>query len=198
MYRIFSIDIPPKEDDIANYRSIRLKSLKTNPEAYGSTYEREIAFTTDQWRSRLDAHDRKTFIAAQTTGSTSITETGSIRGEEPREGIWVATASVITPEMLRKAEIELPASVDETKTAVYALVGMWVDPNHRRKGLGRKLIEALVTAVRETKEDGVRSKLILLEVHDENEGARSLYKSLGFTECPGNTEPGQSWMTLFV
>ncbi len=44
-------------DDHALYRSIRLASLQTNPEAFGSTYEREAAFDEATWRARLSGSD---------------------------------------------------------------------------------------------------------------------------------------------
>jgi GNAT superfamily N-acetyltransferase len=42
-------------DDWAEWRSIRLASLLETPSAYGSTYEREVAFTEQDWRDRLSS-----------------------------------------------------------------------------------------------------------------------------------------------
>ncbi|MEO3925294.1 GNAT family N-acetyltransferase [Micromonosporaceae bacterium B7E4] len=41
-------------DDWESWREIRLRSLRQDPDAFGSTYEREAAFTEQTWRSRLD------------------------------------------------------------------------------------------------------------------------------------------------
>lgn len=40
-------------DDWKSWRDIRLRALCQDPDAFGSTYERESAFEEDTWRSRL-------------------------------------------------------------------------------------------------------------------------------------------------
>ncbi len=44
-------------DDVDAYRRIRLEALQADPGAFGSSYEREVAFDDETWRSRLEGVD---------------------------------------------------------------------------------------------------------------------------------------------
>ena len=59
------------------------------------------------------------------------------------------------------------------------MMNVAVLPAHRRKGIGEKLVETLVTALAE---NGVHC--LTLEVRASNEPAKALYEKLGFT-CAG-------------
>lgn len=57
------------------------------------------------------------------------------------------------------------------------MMNIAVSPAHRRNGVGKALIEALVAAL---KEKG--SRCLTLEVRASNEGAIALYQGLGFAQ----------------
>ncbi|HHW12804.1 MAG TPA: ribosomal protein S18-alanine N-acetyltransferase [Firmicutes bacterium] len=91
--------------------------------------------------------------------------------------------------------------VAKTATKVVGYVGMWVildeghitnlavDPAYRRKGIGRALLEHLIT---EGKKRGVR--FLTLEVRSSNLVAQQLYRKLGFYEAgvrPGYYQDNQ-------
>ena len=57
----------------------------------------------------------------------------------------------------------------------WELENIVVGPTARRKGLGKRLLEALVTAAQKT-----NSTAVFLEVRESNAPARTLYESTGF------------------
>lgn len=174
MYSIIPIPIPPSTLQIAKFASIRLLALKTDPSSFGSTYAREIAFTPDQWRARLSTADRATFVASLA---------------DPAQA-WVATASVLVPSAMI-ADAVAPLGAAGVAGAVYMVVGMWVHPGHRRKGLGRGLVEQVAVWIRghvragagDWGGEGEQKAVMVLQVSDED--ARKLYVSMGFTLVPG-------------
>lgn len=75
-------------------RSLRLRALRTDPLAFGSTLEREETFPEELWRSRAlrgaEASDQATFVAVTPEGNLVGTAvvTGSDRGCAVY-GMWV-------------------------------------------------------------------------------------------------------------
>jgi hypothetical protein len=66
----FEIIQIPRDDEgvrlyVERFKSFRLLALKTNPDAFGSSYAREMAFTDDVWYNRLANPKAATFIAVQ-------------------------------------------------------------------------------------------------------------------------------------
>jgi ribosomal protein S18 acetylase RimI-like enzyme len=75
-------------------------------------------------------------------------------------------------------------------TSVVSLFSMWVSPSHRRAGVGRMLVDAVIewTSSR-------NAKTIQLTVTSNNAAAISFYQRLGFT-MTGRTEPYRNDPTL--
>jgi hypothetical protein len=61
------IQIPRDEESVRShierYKAFRLLSLKTAPQAFGSTYEREVAHPDEIWYDRLSDPRANTYIA---------------------------------------------------------------------------------------------------------------------------------------
>jgi RimJ/RimL family protein N-acetyltransferase len=58
--------LEPTEHELL--RTMRLRMLSLEPDAFGSTFEREVAFSDDQWRGRLHADTGPTFVAYDDSG----------------------------------------------------------------------------------------------------------------------------------
>jgi GNAT superfamily N-acetyltransferase len=101
-------------DDWPTWRDLRLRSLADSPNAYGSTLEREQAFTEADWRGRVagwtdpDEQVAGPAVLAHADG-TPVGMGGGFRDE---------------PGMLH-------------------VVAMWTDPAWRGRGVGRLVLDAL-------------------------------------------------------
>ncbi|THU92453.1 hypothetical protein K435DRAFT_672065 [Dendrothele bispora CBS 962.96] len=187
-YEISAIPAPVPDAHLNNYISIRLFALRTDPDSFSSSYAKETEFSLDQWRSRIDPSHRATFFA---THSIGMENTRLACGE------WAALLSTLSPDFFSSVNYKLPStlSVSSLDNDFYVLVGLWVHPSHRRRGLARRLINASIDWVRKkVSSDG--KTLLLVEVHRANEAAIDLYRKTGF-ESVGEDESQQSiWMSF--
>ncbi|MGK2870360.1 MAG: GNAT family N-acetyltransferase [Mycobacterium sp.] len=69
----------------------------------------------------------------------------------------------------------------QSAESVY-LYSLWLDPTARGRGLGRTLVAEAVAWARTQ-----RARRVTLRVHTDNEAARAVYDSLGFTVSTGET-----------
>jgi len=139
-----------RAEDWAAVRAVRLRALGTDPEAFGSTVERERAYDDDLWRTRVAAG--RTFVARvgdDVVGIVAYHEAG-----EP----------------------------DERR-----LVGLWVAPGARGRGIADLLVRAVAVAAAA---EGAR--VMTLCVMDGNDRARRLYERAGFHPTGGGPPPGES------
>jgi ribosomal protein S18 acetylase RimI-like enzyme len=73
--------------------------------------------------------------------------------------------------------------LDEDDATVATLVSMWTAPTHRRQGIARRLVDAVMAWARSRKVTVMR-----LMVTSGNAAAISFYEQLGFA-CTGRSEP---------
>lgn len=99
-------------------RALRLRALRSDPSSFGSTYEREAAFSEQKWRDWASGDaagdEYATFIARQ--------------GQEP-VGMVAAYR-------------------DEEDRSLFHVVAMWVAPEVRRAGTGRLLLREIEAWIR--------------------------------------------------
>jgi GNAT superfamily N-acetyltransferase len=145
-------------EDWAEVRAVRLLALGTDPDAFGSTVERERAFDDDVWRARVAAG--RTFLAR--------------------------VADVVVGTVAYHAEAGEPLERH--------LVGLWVAPEARGRGVADVLVRAAKDAAAA---EGAR--VMTLCVIDDNDRARRFYERAGFRlaegpgSAPGVTASGLRW-----
>ena len=126
-FEIFQI---PHDDESARswlerVKAFRLFSLRTSPESFLSTFEREAAFTDDVWYSRLTDPRAFTFIALQ---SGRIVSAMTLLGPLPY------MPEDLSPLGNPWASMDGSTTVQEPTNLHYRLNGVFTLPVERGKG----------------------------------------------------------------
>lgn len=94
------------EDDWRVFSEVRLRALRTDPQVFGSTYERESKFTEAEWRERLQSENSAIFMLFD--DQTPIGMTGaSVFNEDPSGQSAIFWGSWLAPDFRRKGLSEL-------------------------------------------------------------------------------------------
>jgi ribosomal protein S18 acetylase RimI-like enzyme len=153
--------------DVRAYRRIRLRGLRMNPEAFGSSYGEQTKQPLKVFAGQLERTLTRWMFGAF-VGRQLVGVVGLKRDERAKER--------------HKAEI----------------VGMYVDSDMRRKGIGRSLLLRAFETARRLR--GIRR--VRLAVVESNKSALRLYKAAGF-EVYGREEEallvsGKFYTELFL
>lgn len=140
-------------EDSKEFRELRLRALAADPDAFASSYESEASHPMDTW---------ETWAALSSDGPDQTMYLAEVDGE------LVALAGAFR--------------LEDNPRRMH-LISMWVDPAHRRSGIGRALTNTVVAWARQSDADDV-----MLWVVDDNDGARRLYEDAGFV-ATGNSMP---------
>ncbi len=133
------------KEDWQVYREIRLHSLKQDPDSFCSTYESESKLTDEHWMERL-CLDTRTFASLPLIAQ--------------RQDEYLGLACGV---------------VHGAKDDAAQLYQMWVAPDSRGSGIGRRLVEEIVSWAKDL---GVST--LNLGVTSSNTAAVRLYESVGF------------------
>jgi RimJ/RimL family protein N-acetyltransferase len=136
-------------------REVRLAALADSPDAFGSTLEEERDADDDHWRTWITGEGWDGDVA------TFVADSGD-------ELVGMATGF----------------HPDEEPSVVH-LFAMWVRPKHRREGIGRELVAAVVGWASE--QQGVEH--VVLRVTTTNESAGGLYETSGFVDTDDAPQP---------
>ncbi|KAG6376901.1 hypothetical protein JVT61DRAFT_929 [Boletus reticuloceps] len=182
-YTVFSIEPPASPSQLAAYKTLRLTSLQMDPQAFVSNYAREVAFSEDVWRERLDSPYKRAIVA-------------SVRRNHD-----ASHPTCILPSWPHSKKLEWVPNWE-----IYALYAMWVHPAHRGKGVGAQLVNACLEWARTNvdikflnEKGGDSEKVVALLVYNDNVAGRTLYSRTGFTDIEGvPAEEGERWMLARV
>ncbi|KAL4938057.1 hypothetical protein BDV06DRAFT_201779 [Aspergillus oleicola] len=188
---------------VTRHKILRLTGLQTDPEAFTSTYERELDFDNETWRNRVLNPLGRIFVTLFPESDSSdlgIQYAGDATGDVKRLILhpWLGQFTLLGPvlfpntkeaeekpwELFKDFDFERAAqdvrSIPPGARVVYVIVGMYVLPEGRGAGNGTRLLQAAVTAVDEERSQmGVHVTVSVL-VSQENLTARRLYERVGF------------------
>lgn len=132
-------------DDWAIYKWLRLNALKDSPDSFGSTFSKEAGYSDQFWASRLDPISR----------SGKVLPLMAVADGDPCGMAW--------------------GLVHDPRSTIGHVYQMWVKPESRGMGIGRRLLAFIISWAQES---NLRS--LELSVTTTNLTAVSLYYSMGF------------------
>jgi GNAT superfamily N-acetyltransferase len=144
------------------YKDLRLEALRTDPDAFGATYENSVQRPDEYWIGHLEVAQR-----------------------DPNRVIFFAS--------LEDRLVGMGGAYPEEDPANVNIVGMFVSPAWRRRGVGLALIKAIV--------DEVQAEQVRLCVFDSQANAVELYRNFGFAtiaETPLTRADGSECTQLYM
>jgi ribosomal protein S18 acetylase RimI-like enzyme len=126
-------------------KAVRLRSLAADPSAFASTHAREAAFAEEEWSDWA-------------AGDASGEEASTLLAMREREPVGLVAAYR-----------------DDKESSVFHVVAMWVAPDLRRTGIGRRLLGEIEDWISSS-----RGSCVQLSVADRALAAISLYESAGY------------------
>ncbi|KAI1336457.1 hypothetical protein F5Y15DRAFT_207681 [Xylariaceae sp. FL0016] len=181
----WKVELVPDNDDgrrfwLENYKPFRLASLLADPQAFGSTYAREIAFADQAWLDRIQNPLSKTFVAvhAHDTDRRVMSATsliGPLPSAEPSSNPRQWASEMISREDHRDRSGE-PMS--------FQMAGVYTRAEARGRGLAKTLIRRATDYAVEQAHKAGRPLSLSVVVYASNEAAVSVYESCGFARDP--------------
>ena len=184
---------------IDRYRALRLRALKEEPQAFGSKYADELQFPHQRWQARIQNPSAHTFIALDVPPDLEVLGR-PVGDSEPSLPIlltneWLGTLTMVGPQVVPDSDLDAKELLDffnpngvisstagsEGSIVAYVLHGMFVVPERRGKGNGRRLVERAVEYARDAATAGGAIQVwILAFVEMENGPAFEFYQKMGF------------------
>lgn len=151
-----------RPDEVEVYKSLRMNALADAPYAFGSTLAEAQSRTQHEWQQRFNSGVKSDLDLALIAEAEW----------EPAGLVW--------------------GKIGEDQPATAHLYQMWVAPAWRKKGIGAKLVQAVIEWARE-----MGAARLELDVTLNNPPAVALYEGLGFIpfDDPHPLRPGEHLMS---
>ncbi|KAI1387073.1 uncharacterized protein F4822DRAFT_333636 [Hypoxylon trugodes] len=163
-----------------HYKPFRLAALKREPEAFGSTYNREINFVDDDWLNRIRNPLPKTFVAMLSDSKQILSATsliGPLPNPDPASNPFQASSEM-------RDERDHHHNNSEASSMSFQITGVYTAPQARGQGLAKKVVRtATEWAVGHAKKQNGHLALSVI-VYATNTGAIAFYESCGFVASP--------------
>ncbi|KAI0508544.1 hypothetical protein F5B22DRAFT_391143 [Xylaria bambusicola] len=189
----YKIIVIPVDDDgcrfyLEQYRPFRLASLQQDPQAFGSTYEREIAFDEETWLGRIKNPLAKTFVAVR-THSNQIVASTSLIGPLPNATVSSNPYQVITAAPGEGDTKDTNSNSDSDDSAnkapvYFQMSAVYTLPTARGCGLAKALIKAATGEACDRAHSQRRPLALSVVVYPDNAAAISVYERCGFARNP--------------
>ena len=169
-------------------KEFRLHSLRESPEAFSSTYAREIAFTKDIWASRL-SNPLATILIAIETDEIETFENDAAKIQALLDHDWCATTALIRPQHNNASKLSASSSpwmatsgnVSVSEKVLLILNGVYVAPSYRHAGIGSAIVrESFRAGEAIAKAKGISQVHFQVRVDSANSSAVKLYEKCEF------------------
>jgi ribosomal protein S18 acetylase RimI-like enzyme len=151
--------------DAERIKVVRLRALRSDPSSFASTFPEEAAYADEEWMDWAIGH-------------AAGEEMATILALEGENAIGLVSAYR-----------------DKGDGSLYHVYAMWVAPEHRGSGLGRRLLAAIEEWIA-----GAGGTTVQLDVADTAKEAVALYNSSGYVrdghQSPSPHTPGITHVSL--
>ncbi|OTA52832.1 hypothetical protein K449DRAFT_390680 [Hypoxylon sp. EC38] len=167
---------------LEHYKPFRLAALKQDPDAFGSTYTREIDFIEEDWLSRINNNLVKTFVAVPSNDRRVLSTTsliGPLPNRDPESNPFQACTEMTSASDQHHNHVEAsPLS--------FQLSGVYTTPEARGKGMAKAVVNTAVEeAVMYARQQNRKLNLSVV-VYASNHAAIAFYQSCSFvTDAEG-------------
>jgi ribosomal protein S18 acetylase RimI-like enzyme len=180
---------------VDKYRELRLRSLKSDPDSFSSTFADESKQPFEFWTGRLMTPRARHFLAVQfNKDSSDASVTAGVQAILETE--WVGTLVLLGPNAVTGVDespgktlapsrfVEDLADMNgDSASIAYHLAGFYVTPEARSQGLGSSLVDAAMEAiVNDSQKMHNAGAICTVGASHKNLVVRRLFKRMGFSE----------------